>query len=184
MPRTVNAATKTALEGDSLQLAHLVQFDFSSTLRFTDNYRRVLWGSLEYLPAGHLLSFGSSQETQDLRVGSVNITLSGVEQSYVSIFLNQQYINRRARIWLAFLDASNDIIGDPIPTFDGEVVGYSIQDSDESSIISVDVASHWADFERKNARYTNNNSQQFYFPNDTGMRFSAESIKDIKWGKA
>jgi len=184
MPRSVNASTLTALQQDSVRLAHLVRIGFDTELFLTDYAHQVSYLTNRYLPASHLLSLDDSQETQDLRVGSMTINISGVDQSYISIFLNQQYVNRRVRIWLAILDANAQIVGDPIKTFDGEITGYSLQESRDSSVINMNAASHWADFERKNGRFTNQNSQQYYFPSDTGMRFAAESIKDIKWGKA
>jgi hypothetical protein len=161
-----------------------VQIDFATTQRITDNFHAVVSGGNTFLPVGHLLSIGQPQETQDLRVGSVQIRLSGVEQSYVSIFLNQEYINRRVRLWKAVLDTAGAVIGDAIITFDGQITGYSIQDSEDSSVITLNCASHWADFERKAGRLTNTNSQQYFFPADTGFRYAANSIKDIKWGKA
>lgn len=184
MPRSVNASTLTALQQDSVRLAHLVRIGFDTELFLTDYAHQVSYLTHRYLPASHLLALDDVQETQDLRVGSITVNLSGVDQSYISIFLNQQYVNRRVRIFLAILDSSGQIIGDPIKTFDGEIVGYSLQESKDNTVINMKAASHWADFERKNGRFTNNNSQQYYFPNDTGMRFAAESIKDIKWGKA
>ena len=184
MPRTVNASTLTALQSDSIRLAHLVRLGFSTELFITDAPFQITYDSNDYLAASHFLSLDTTQETQDLRVGSMTINLSGVDQSYLSIFLNQEYINRRARVWLVILNASGQIIGDPIKTFDGEITGYSLQESKDSCAINMEVASHWADFERKAGRLTNNNSQQYYFSADTGMRFAAESIKDIKWGKA
>ena len=184
MTRSINASTITALQSDAIRLCHLVQIDFATTQRITDNFHAVVSGGNTFLPVGHLLSIGQPQETQDLRVGSVQIRLSGVEQSYVSIFLNQEYINRRVRLWKAVLDTAGEVIGDAIITFDGQITGYSIQDSEDASVITLNCASHWADFERKAGRLTNTNSQQYFFPADTGFRYAANSIKDIKWGKA
>jgi len=184
MPRTINASTLTALQSDSVRLAHLVRLGFTTELYITDSPHQLVYDSNTYLAASHFLSLDTSQETQDLRVGSMTINLSGVDQSYLSIFLNQEYVNRRARIWLAIISSGGEIIGDPIKTFDGEITGYSLQESKSNCVINMNIASHWADFERKNGRFTNQNSQQYYFPSDTGMRFAAESIKDIKWGKA
>lgn len=184
MARTINSATLTALQADSVRLAHLVRIGFDTELFVTDYAHNLTYDSDEYLAAGHFLSLSDTQESNDLRVGSMSLTLSAVDQAYVSIFLNQNYVNRRIRIWLAILNDNAAIIGDPIKTFDGEVTGYSLQNSSSTAVINMTAASHWADFERKNGRFTNNNSQQYYFPNDTGMEFAAESIKDIKWGKA
>lgn len=184
MTRSLNALTISALQQDSIRLAHLVQLDFSTTLTITDYFHEIVTGGSTFLPVGHLLEIGQPQETQELRVGSVLVRISGVEQSYVAIFLTQEYINKRVRIWKAVLDDQGAIIGDKILTFDGQITGFSIDDSEDSSVISVSCASHWADFERRSGRLTNNNSQQYFFPNDTGFQFAANSIKDIKWGKA
>lgn len=184
MPRTVNASTITALESDSVRMCHLLQIDFATTLYLTDNYFDVDYDGNTFDAASHFLSIDSTQETQDLRVGSMTINISGVDQSYLSIFLNQEYINRRCQIWLAILDSSGSIVGDPIKTFDGQIVGYSLQESRETSVINMKVASHWADFERSAGRLSNNTSQQQYFSGDTGFRFAAKISRDIKWGKA
>lgn len=184
MTRSINAATITALQSDAIRLAHLVQIDFPTVARITDYFHEVELDGNGFDPVGHLLSIGQPQETQDLRVGTVQITLSGVDQAYVSVFLNQQYINRRARIWKAVLDTDGSIIGDAILTFDGQITGYGIRDNENDSVITVSCASHWADFQRKAGRLTNTNSQQYFFPDDTGFKFAANSTKDIKWGKA
>lgn len=184
MPRTINASTVTALESESVRLCHLVKIDFSTTLYLTDNFFDVTYDGDTYDAASHFLSLDSTQETQDLRVGSMSMTISGVDQSYISIFLNQEYINRQVQIWLAILNASGAIIGDPIKTFDGQIVGYSLQESKDACAINMNVASHWADFERKTGRLTNNTSQQQYFSGDTGFRFAAKIRRDVKWGSA
>jgi hypothetical protein len=182
--RTINATTQTALEQDELRLAHLVRIGFTTELFLTDNFFPITYESNEYIAAGHLLSISSTQETNQLRVGTVNITLSAVDQAYVSIFLNQTYVNRRVRIFLAILTSAGAISGDPIKTFDGEIVGYDLQNGKNSAVVNMKLASHWSDFERKAGRFTNNNSQQYLFPTDTSMRFAAQSVKDIQWGKA
>jgi len=184
MTRTVNATTLTALQSDEVRLAHLLELDFDTTIPLTDAPFDITFGNWTYQALGHFLSLTTVKESQSLRVGSMTINISGVEQSYVSLFLNQQYVNRRVIVYLAILNGQGVIQGDPIKTFDGEVTGYSLQDSAETCTINMNVASHWSDFERINGRRTNQNSQQYHFPNDTGMRFAAESVRDIRWGKA
>ena len=184
MTRTINATTQTALEQDELRLAHLVRIGFSTELFLTDNFFPITFESNEYIAAGHLLSISSTLETNQLRVGTVNITLSAVDQAFLSIFLTQQYMNRQVRIFLAILTSAGAISGDPIKTFDGEIIGYDLQNSKDSAVVNMKLASHWSDFERKAGRFTNNNSQQYFFSTDTGMRFAANTVKDIQWGKA
>ena len=63
------------------------------------------------------------------------------------------------------------------------MTGYSIEDSEDSSDVTVSAASHWKDFEKENGRRTNDNSQKIYFPSDEGFEFAAKTIKDLKWGR-
>jgi hypothetical protein len=46
------------------------------------------------------------------------------------------------------------------------------------------IVSHWADFEKKSGRQTNNNSQQRFFNTDVGMDFASQTVLDIKWGRS
>ena len=46
------------------------------------------------------------------------------------------------------------------------------------------MASHWADFEKKAGRFSNNNSQQYFFSGDVGFEYAANTVKDLKWGRA
>ena len=75
------------------------------------------------------------------------------------------------------------VVGDPILIFDGILTGYSIEDTEEESKVTVQMASHWKDFEKENGRRTNHNSQQLYFAGDEGFEFAPKSIKDLKWGR-
>lgn len=184
MPRDVDSATLALLENETFSMCHLVSIDFTSSIFITDASYPVNYAGETYQPASHLLSIGSPSESQELRVGSISIGLSGVNQQYVSIFLNQNHVNRRVQIFLAILDTAGNVVGDAIKTYDGQIESFSLTEGNGTSAITMRVASHWADFERKTGRMTNQNSQQYYFPNDTGMQFAAESIKDIKWGRA
>jgi hypothetical protein len=99
------------------------------------------------------------------------------------LFLSQNYIDVPARIYRAVLDDNDVVIGSPILVFNGVITNYDIQDSKSESTVTVQIASHWKDFEKENGRKTNDNSQKIYFPNDEGFEFAAKTIKDLKWGR-
>jgi len=184
MGRSINSSVKTALAGDSFRLANLMRFDFSSVLRITDYGTSVTSVTLgTFNPSSHLLDFGGISETSSLKGNKFSITLSGVDQSYVSILLSDNQIGRRFQAWRAVLDVNDVIIGQPFMVFDGIIVGFSIADSGTDSKVSVEVASHWTDFEKTSGRKTNSNSQNAFFPNDRGMDFSSTTVKEIKWGR-
>lgn len=179
MPRTVSQDLINALAGDSFQIAHLIFLDVGDGIYITDNAYDISG----YTASGHLMEVGSPTETRDLRVNTLNIGLSGVDQAYISIFLQSDWINRRARVQKAVIEGSS-IVGSPLTVFDGQITNFQISESDNGSDVTVAIASHWADFNKKAGRLTNNVTQQYFFPNDLGFEYSANTVQDIKWGRS
>jgi hypothetical protein len=183
MTRSINASTITALQSDAFNMAHLIQLDFTTAVKLTDWGRNIAALSTTFLSSAHLVGIGDSSESTDIRVNSIDLVLSGVEQTFIALFLTNNYMDVRSRIWKAVLDSSDAIVGDPFLVFDGRISSYSISDDSGTSEISIEMSSHWKDFELSKGRRTNRNSQQYYFPTDKGLDFSGVIVKNLKWGK-
>lgn len=183
MTRSVDSLTIAELAKDDFNLATLIQFDFPSPIRITDWDKDVFALGVTFPSSSHFLGVDNVKETSELRVNSMNITLSGVDQTYIALFLNSNYIDTKVSIYRAVMSDAAAVIGSPILIFNGVMTGYDIQDSNSDSTITVSVASHWQDFEKQNGRKTNNNSQKLHFSDDKGFEFAASSIKDLKWGR-
>jgi hypothetical protein len=183
MTRQIDAATIAALASDNLNMVTLLQIDFDTPIKVTNWARNVSALSTTFLSSSDLLEIDQVSESSELQINSLNLTFSGVSQTFVALFLTNDYIDVRTRIWTAVLDNSDDVIGEPILLFDGRITGYGISDTQDSSTVAVEVASHWKDFDKTNGRKTNSNTQQLYFAGDKGFAFASESVKDIKWGK-
>jgi len=183
MSRTIHADVITEIAKDSFSQVTLIYFAFDPAIYITNAFHDISYSGNTYQAGGHLLKSGAIQESSDVRVGTLNITLSGVDQTYISILLSQSTTDRQIKVYRAFLDSSQAIIGDPLLTFDGRVSDFKIKDTKKGSTISLSVASHWADFEKKSGRKTNHNSQQMYFDGDLGFEYAANITKDIKWGR-
>ena len=184
MSRAINATTKAALGTDGFRFATLIKIDFDYVLYVTDYGVNLVVPSLgTFINSSHFIDISSIKETGALKVNTVNFELSGVDRSYIAIFLGQDYMDRRFQVWRAVIDADDNVVGEPFVFFDGRIVGFDIQDSDRDSIINIEVASHWRDFEKIVNRKTNHNSQQFYFPGDMGFEFASKIVKDLRWGR-
>ena len=181
MPRVTDSATITALSSDSLNLASLITFHFDTPTYITDFGQSITYGNT-YSPSSHVLEVGGSTETGGIKVNSMTIRLSSVEQTFLSKFLNENLINTKVTIQRAILDANDAVIGQPIDYFTGRIVSFDVEDSDTSEI-AVEIASHWQDFEKIQNRKTNTKSQQFWFPQDKGFSFAASTITNLKWGR-
>jgi hypothetical protein len=183
MTRAIDSSTITALQSDAFDMAHLIQLDFSTVLRLTEWGRNISALSSTFVSSPHIVGIGDSSESTDIRANSIDLVMSGVEQTFIAIFLNNNYMDVRARIWKAVLGAGDSIVGAPFLVFDGRISGYNIRDDSGSSEISIEMSSHWKDFELSKGRRTNRNSQQFFFPSDKGMDFSGVIVRNLKWGK-
>tara|TARA_R100001224_G_scaffold23719_1_gene12629 strand:- start:52 stop:444 length:393 start_codon:yes stop_codon:yes gene_type:complete len=124
-----------------------------------------------------------SEET-DITKQSLDFTLSGADQTFISTVLNENVVNDAFTMYRGFLNDSNALIADPFLIYKGTIDTFGISESETASSVTLRIVSHWADFEKTNGRKTNNTSQQRFFSSDVGMNFSSQTVQDIKWGRA
>lgn len=183
MARSIDASVITELAKDDFNWVSLLYLGFSSPIYLTDAGRDVDSGGQTYTSSANMLSIGRVQEHADMRVGNLPIELSAADQTYVSLFLSNDYIDVRVQYYKALLDDSWALIGSAVQVFDGRISGFKIDEKGSSSKITIDCASHWANFEAINGRKTNDSSQKIHFSTDEGMAFASHNVRDIRWGR-
>ena len=190
MDRGATAGVVTEIGSAKNTPVHLFEAHFDTTVvRASDAYRNIEWpagsGNL-FLANGHFLNLSSIDESADLQVHEVSVQLTGVEQSWVSLVLQENYIDRRLVIYKAFLDANGAPLVSPFAIFDGRMNAPVIEENpdDGTCVVTVTASSHFADFERTAGRRTNHEDQQIYFPGDLGFEYVSEINRDITWGAA
>lgn len=192
MSRQLASSLQTKLAARSVFAVDLIELHLSTSLYFTsanididyDSATAPDAGTNTYLAQGQFLNFGNIVESSDLRVGQVDITFTAVDTTTIALLLNNNYMNKRVVLYRAVLDNDYSFTSDDIFTvFDGKIMNYSIRETDKTATVVMTVASLFADFERRNGRKTNPASQQLHFSGDLGMDFSAQIVKDIKWGR-
>ena len=189
MARGLTAATKAKLSERSFRMASVVKLYFTpSGINMTDygvaiNNVNLVGIAETFTPSEFLLELKDVSETSSLQVGEVDFTLSAVDRTYLNYALSGNYMNVRVVFGRCVLNNSNEVIGAPWIMFDGRIKGFSMEDDGTESTVTFTVASHWSDFEKVNCRRTNKVSQQRYFPNDTGLNWSADAIKELRWGR-
>jgi len=183
MSRSLHTSVQTEIAKDSMVTCHLLEIHLTSTSYLTDAGQDISYGGNTYVDSSHYMNVETVKETSEVTVGVTKLRMSGVEQSFISAFLTNGYVARQVRVLRAFLDSNNGIIGTPVLIYDGRIHGYAVKDTNKDSIIEIDVASHWSDFEKKSGRATNSNSQGLHFTGDKGFDFAANIVKDLKWGR-
>jgi hypothetical protein len=189
MAKTLNASTSTELAKDSFNIINLLEFQgiggASERLYITDAPVDISYSSNSYLSGRGMLGVSDIQEEEDLKIESVEITLSGVETANVKLFLDFDYIDRRVLIRRAIIGDDYNIIGDPILVFDGRLDQPKIIEDFKAgnATLGISATSHWADFEAIAGRHTNDSEHQVLHSGDTFFQKATETQKDVKWGR-
>ena len=187
MARTLTTAVKNELLTNEIRPVHLLSIGFSTPVNLTDNSfdltSSISGSSKTYTASPFLVSVPSFTEETDVTKTSLNIDLSGADQTFISTCLNENIVNDSVEIFRGLLNSSNSLIADPLLLYSGNIETFQISENETNSNVTLTVVSHWADFDKKSGRQTNNNSQQRFFSTDVGMDFASQSVLDIKWGR-
>lgn len=184
MTRTLTTAVKNELETDSLQPVNLVYINVGSGYRFTDHYKDITYDGNTYTASSLFTKLTSVTESAEVEVSNITLSFSGADQTIISLFLSNAYMEKEAEVYKALLDTSENVISDPFLLFKGRIESFSIDESINQSNANIVVASHWSDFSKIEGRKTNTGSQQLHFANDVGFEFASQTVQDIKWGRA
>ena len=188
MTRALTTAIKNELATNDIRPVHLITIGFATPVNLTDcsfNLTSSVSGSsVTYSSSDFIMGISEHSEQTDLTKASLKLVLSGADQTFISLVLNENVTNDTVDIYRGLLADDNTLVADPLLLYKGNIENYSIQESEKQSNVSLSIVSHWADFDKKNGRKTNNTSQQRFFSTDVGMDFSSEIISDIKWGRA
>ena len=185
MDRGSTGAFQTEIVKSANKPFHLVKLSFDDVSYFlSDAYIPVTYDSDTYTPTGSFLAFSDIVETNESNIETISISLSGVDTTYINLFLAGGYLDRTVQIYKAFLDSNDALVSDPLLIFDGRLNNPVIKEDVEAgtSTVAVQASSLFVDFDRINTRFTNNESQQSFFAGDTGFRFSSVVVKELNWG--
>tara|TARA_Y100001937_G_scaffold122616_1_gene184081 strand:- start:2154 stop:2720 length:567 start_codon:yes stop_codon:yes gene_type:complete len=187
MARGLSSSVKTELATGVIDPVLLIEIGFSTPIYLTnasfDITSNISGTSRTYVSNGHLRSITGVNETNRPTKNTLSISLSGVDQNYISVALNENIINDDVFVYRGFLDSSNALISDPFLLFYGTIDEYKISDNTTTANLIISVTSHWGNFSKTSGRTTTDNSQQRFFSSDKGMEFAALTVRDIKWGR-
>jgi len=188
MTRSLTTAIKNELATNDIKPVHLITIGFGTPVNITDCSfdltSSVSGSSVTYSASDFIMGVSNHTEETDITKSSVSISLSGADQTFISVVLNENVINDSVSIFRGLLADDNTLIADPFLLYKGNIESFEIQEGEKDSTVGLSIVSHWADFEKKNGRKTNNTSQQRFFSTDVGMDFSSQTVQDIKWGRA
>jgi hypothetical protein len=181
MPRSLSTALQTQVSSTATKTAFLVELNLSTTIRLTDWYTNVSYDSNAYEAGGSFLTVDSIVETGKLEVNELTLGFSNITDQVRSLVQSGQFTDKTVEIYLAYFDANESIVG-AINYFTGQIRSVSIQETIDSSTLSLIVASHWANWNLTKGRHFSDESQQSFSSGDRGMEFAGQVKEDVRWG--
>lgn len=180
MSRTIPSALLTALSQPEVHPYHAVELDFDSTpIRLWTGYgERTILGNI-YTGGGSLLTISGLEEASDLSAKGITISLSGVPSTLVTLALSEPYQRRECKVYFGTTDTTV-----PIEVFSGLMNTMTIEDSGETSVISIAVESKLIRLEKaSNRRYTEENHLSRH-SSDTFFSYVTDlQDKQVVWGR-
>jgi len=181
MSRSVPAAILNALQGGTVEPFYAVEAQFTGgTVRLWTGYGdRQIEGNT-YTGAGSLLGISGLDEVADLSAKSITVTLSGVDQTVLALALAEPYQRRKLRVLFGVVNSTTSV-----ELFAGQMNTMTIEDSGDSSVVSILVDSKLVELERaSNRRYTSE-SQKSRHSGDTFFDYVAKlQDRQLVWGRA
>lgn len=181
MPRSLSTALQTQVSSTATKTAFLVELNLSTTIRLTDWYSNVTYDSNSYEAGGSFLQVDSITETGQLQVDEINLAFSNVTDQVRALVQDGSFTDKTVEIYISYFDASETIVG-AINYFTGTIRNVSISETIDNSVLTMTVASHWANWNLTKGRHYSDESQQSFSTGDRGFEFATQVKNDVRWG--
>lgn len=185
MSRGLTSDEITALSASVVRPALFFEGIFNPTvLRLWSGNRDITFNSNTFLGNGWLRNIGSVTEIADIRAAGIRVNFNGVNQTLLSIVLNESKHKGTGKLWLGLLNEAGALIGPGYLLFSGKLESPEINEDAEGATISIGYESILASLlRRRESRYTDQNQRAFY-PDDAGLQYVVQA-QDWSgyWGK-
>lgn len=185
MSRTLSTAMQAVATAEIVRPIYLVDLEFASgSIYLWSGLGDLSFNSNTYIGAGDLLDIGAVQESTELTATGAQITLGGIKQSLLTLARDEPYQGRPLTIRLGAFDENGDLIASPVIVFSGFMDVMTINDSGETSTITVSAENKLIVFQKTAVRRYTAEDQKIEHPNDKGFEFVAKiQEKEVVWGR-
>jgi len=123
-------------------------------------------------------------ESVDMTANGATVSLSGLNNTLVTLAKDEDYQGRELVIKLGAMDDSNDIVSSPVVMFSGFMDTMTLSEDGTTSSISINIENKLIQMDRARVRRFTDNDQRIDYPSDEGFSFVTKiQNKEIIWGK-
>jgi len=180
MSRTIPAAILTAFEQGVVDFVLYIEAEFDSgdVFLWSGIGERTI-GAKTYIGAGTLLGMSENSETSNVESRGQTVTLSGIDQTLISLALSEHFQGRPFTSLIGLMDSDDQMV-----LFSGKMDTMQVDDSPLTSTIGLAVENDMDMLNRVVQRYYTSASQKARFPDDRAFDFIPSlGNQDLPWGK-
>jgi hypothetical protein len=186
MSRGLDASLIAEYESNELTLHILVELEYDSgTSRYWSGIGDITYNSNTYTGTGALGSIGNVQENISLSPAKLELSLSGIPSSAISIALSEPYQGRSANVYLSTGQQSSAGVLDSTyvhTIFSGKMDVMQIREDGDTAEILLVLENELIRLERVNIRRWTDTDQKELYPNDYGFdRVQVLQDKKVGW---
>lgn len=183
--RNISTEMQAVSTAEVVRPVMFVECDFDSgAINLWNGVGALDYGGKTYIGAGNLLRVEPVSESAELRANGTSVTLSGINNTLVSLAKDEDYQGREMVIKLGAMDENNDVIADPVIMFSGFMDTMVLVEAGDTSSIKIDVENKLIQMERARVRRFTDNDQKIDYPNDDGFSFVTKiQDRQVNWGK-
>lgn len=143
----------------------------------------LTWSESTWSGIGEFGGMSSINEGITVSAEELSVSLNGIPSDLLSAALNVEYRNKRARLWIGFVDEDGDFKDEPHQFFGGRISTMSTNDTGDTCSLNVSIESRLADLRRARvSRYTHAEQQERH-AGDNGLSFVARlASAPLYWG--
>ena len=183
--RNLSSEMQAVSTAEVVRPVMFVECDFDSgAINLWNGVGSLTYGGKTYIGAGNLLKVEPVSESAELRANGTSVTLSGINNTLVTLAKDEDYQGREMVIKLGAMDENNDVIADPVIMFSGFMDTMVLVEAGNTSSIKIDVENKLIQMERAKVRRFTDNDQKIDYPNDDGFSFVAKiQDRQVNWGR-
>jgi len=149
----------------------------SGTTRLWNGHGDLTVASNTYTGSGDLMSISAIEENNEISAKGLNLVLSGIPSSLLSLALTENYQNRGVKVYVGTITSGTVA---SYEAFSGRMDVMTLQESGESCTISLTAESRLIDLERPRIRRYTAEDQKLIDADDTGLDF-INSLQEAKF---
>jgi len=152
----------------------------SGTVRLWNGYGDLSFNSETFVGSASLISVSEIEESAEIGAKGISLSLNGVNATLLSLALAEPYQNRIVKVYVGTIESGT---ASGYNVFAGRMDVMTIQETGQSSKITLTAENRLIDLERPRVRRYTHRDQIKRFTGDKGLIYiNSLQSKTFKWG--